>query len=243
MHSVLFGESLRSADCQLTQFLTNNGHEVTRWDGLGHRTETCCVPRDMFFVTGCSEQTFMASRVRLLRSERYYQPIICIAKRYSLSGTVSALNAGADDVVSEDVHSEELLCRISAAWRRSQMKPFVTTRLIGNIYQDLPTGTITGSDTMHKLTTKECEILDCLAEHQEECVSRERLMHRLYGVGDRPNPQILNVYMCKLRRKLHETSGGPVTILCIRDIGYMLSYSPEPISINSLSNRKYQYAA
>ncbi len=222
MHVLLLGQPIPDANYDLVQLFRNKGYHVTKFAGADQLSSLDNDRFDFIVVsenTGCTD---MISAVTELRRMTYQQPILCIAQRRSRPDSVRALNMGADDFVTAGVTSMELLCRVSAVLRRSNRRVRPAMKLIGNICFDQPLGKIAGSGKVFLLPKKEHELLNCLAERMGATVSRQRIMSRLYGHLDRPDPKILNVFVCKLRKRLLETSAGDVTVTSVRDEGYVL---------------------
>ncbi len=240
MHALLLGQPIRNEEYDLVQLLRDQGYDVTKTDGVDQLSSRDVDRFDFIVIsedTGC---TAMITEVIELRRMTYQQPILCIAQSRSRLGSVRALNMGADDFVTAGITSEELLCRVSAVLRRSNRCVRPSTRLIGNIYFDQPLGKIVGLGKVFLLPKKEHELLNCLVEKMGETVSRQRIMSRLYGQLDRPDPKILNVFVCKLRKRLLETSAGAVTVTSVRDEGYVLKQlsARTPQSYPERYNRK-----
>ena len=83
------------------------------------------------------------------------------------------------------------------------------------------------------LTTKEYEVLQLLATRQGTPITKDVFLSHLYGGMDEPDQKIIDVYICKLRRKLLEASGGKDYIETIWGRGYVLR-DPEPVRARSL---------
>ncbi len=113
------------------------------------------------------------------------------------------LNAGADDVLSLGMHDREIEARIRACVRRSVgLAQHIVTA--GPIEIDFQKAEVTVDGRRLHITRTEWGMLELLALHRGKPVSKERIMSHLYGGEDGPEQKIIDVYACKLRRKLGE---------------------------------------
>ena len=134
---------------------------------------------------------------------------------------VKGLGFGADDYLTKPFHKDELVARIQAIVRRSQghaQSVITTDDLVVNL--DQKTATIAGN-RVH-LTGKEYGMLEMLALRKGSTLTKEMILSQLYGGMDEPEIKIIDVFICKLRRKLANASGGKNYIETVWGRGYVL---------------------
>ena len=145
--------------------------------------------------------------LRKLRAARIATPILILSGLGSVEDKIKGLGLGADDFVAEPFHKNELVARIRALVRRSQghaQAQVVTGPLIVN----LDTKTVSIHDVRINLTAKEYQILELLSLRKGSTLTKEMFLNNLYGGMDEPEPKIIDVFICKLRKKLAGASHG-----------------------------------
>lgn len=168
--------------------------------------------------------------IRQLRDSKIQTPIICVTGRGGRDDLVRALNAGADDFMVKPFHKDELTARIRAVVRRC--KGFATSTVeIGDLIVHLDSRTVTVQGALVHLTGKEYQMLELMALRKGMTLSKEAIMNHLYGGRDEPELKIIDVFVCKLRKKLRacnsdflETVWGRGYVL--RDPGLLHVVSP-----------------
>lgn len=154
---------------------------------------------------------------KALRDAKVDAPVIVIS---DCANIVRELENGADDVLSPPLPSDEIFARIHAMVRRSQglSHPVVT---IDNMVLDLTTRMVTVNGLDVHLTGKEYQMLELLALRRGSVQTKERFLEYLYNTADRePETKIIDVYICKLRKKLADAKGPEIQTVWGR--GYML---------------------
>jgi two-component system cell cycle response regulator CtrA len=159
--------------------------------------------------------------VRALRLAKVKTPILILS---GLSGTedkVKGLGLGADDYLTKPFHRDEVVARIHAIVRRSRghAQSVVTT---GNLVVNLGALLVEVDGARVNLTGKEYQILEVLALRKGMTVSKEMFLNHLYGGMDEPEHKIIDIFICKLRKKLTNASGSRDYIETVWGRGYML---------------------
>jgi len=163
--------------------------------------------------------------LRKLRAARIETPILILSGLASLEDKIKGLGLGADDFVPKPFHKDELVARIRAIVRRSQghAQALVAT---GSLLVNLDTKTVSIDDVRINLTAKEYQILELLSLRKGSTLTKEMFLNNLYGGMDEPEPKIIDVFICKLRKKLAGASQGRNFIETVWGRGYVLR---EPI--------------
>jgi two-component system cell cycle response regulator CtrA len=159
--------------------------------------------------------------IRQLRTAKITTPILVMTGLGSVDDKVRALGLGADDYLTKPVHPTELAARIVALVRRSKgiARSIVTT---GGLTVDLDLKTAAFNGVELRITGKEYEMLELLALRKGMTVTKEMFLGHLYSGRDEPEIKIIDVFICKLRRKIADASGGLNFIGTIWGRGYTL---------------------
>lgn len=141
------------------------------------------------------------------------------------SGAASLiLKCGADDVQPAPIHSDEFVARLKALARRGTYNDHLFIRMPGCVY-DAETGNAENGDRKQHLTGTEARLLTALALDPSKIFSKADLMDHMYGGEDEPEQKIVDVLVCKLRRKLIEMNDGLDVIRTVWGRGYR--FEPE----------------
>ncbi|WP_199265644.1 response regulator [Alcaligenes faecalis] len=164
--------------------------------------------------------------IRDLRSW-VYSPILVLSAREREEEKVAALNAGADDYLVKPFGVPELLARIRALLRRSQLVPNVqaaSSRVrFGSVQVDLASHEVTrGGEAVH-LTPIEFRLLTALIRGHGKVLTHQHLLHETWGAAYSDRPHYLRVYMMQLRQKLEEDAAQPKYLLTELQVGYRLA--------------------
>ncbi|MNH28401.1 Transcriptional regulatory protein PhoP [compost metagenome] len=159
--------------------------------------------------------------IRQLRSQGKSFPILILTARGNWQDKVEGLAAGADDYVVKPFQFEELEARLNALLRRSS--GFVqSTIAAGPLLLDLNRKQATLDDQPLALTAYEYRILEYLMRHHQQVVAKDRLMEQLYPDDDERDPNVIEVLVGRLRRKL-EGNNGFKPIDTVRGLGYLFT--------------------
>ena len=159
--------------------------------------------------------------LRRLRSARVETPILILSGLSELDAKIKGLGIGADDYLTKPFDKRELIARIQAIVRRSRghsESVINTGRLTVNL--DSRTAEV-DSQPLH-LTGKEYAILELLSLRKGTTLTKEMFLNHLYGGMDEPEVKIIDVFICKLRKKLSTATGGQNYIETVWGRGYVL---------------------
>jgi two-component system cell cycle response regulator CtrA len=164
-----------------------------------------------------------------LRSASIKTPVMILSGRGQIDDKLKGLDGGADDYLTKPFDRRELLSRIQAVIRRS--KGHSSSRItIGKLVVNLDAQTVEVDGRTVHLTIKEYRIMELLAIRKGTTLTKEMFLNHLYGGMDEPEAKIIDVFICKLRKKLQEVTGGEDYIETVWGRGYMLK---DPVSAAS----------
>ncbi len=166
--------------------------------------------------------------LRQLRLARVETPILILSGSDDTESKIKGFGFGADDYLTKPFHREELVARIHAIIRRSKghSQSVIRTGQV-NVNLDAKTVDVMGS-TVH-LTGKEYQMLELLSLRKGTTLTKEMFLNHLYGGMDEPELKIIDVFICKLRKKLAEATGGANYIETVWGRGYVLR-DPAPVA-------------
>lgn len=172
-------------------------------------------------------------------------PVLILSALQSVQEKVRALGFGADDYMTKPFAGEELVVRLRALARRAEGHPSAIIK-VGDIQLNLDTQAIDVKGIPLELTGKEYQILEFLIMRKGATVTKNNFLNRLYNGMDEPEEKIIDVFMCKIRRKLEELLGrqGREYIETIWGRGYVLreptKSNLQPVSpvMNNVTNIK-----
>lgn len=166
--------------------------------------------------------------LKSLRASQVTTPVLILSGLCEINDKVKGLGFGADDYLTKPFSKAELLARIHAIVRRSQGHSESVIRT-GRLMVDLNNRTANvDGNTLH-LTGKEYSILELLSLRKGTTLTKEMFLNHLYGGLDEPELKIIDVFICKLRRKLASALGGESYIETVWGRGYVLR-DPSKIS-------------
>ena len=161
--------------------------------------------------------------LRTLRVSRIKTPTLILSGLDGIEDKVKALGGGADDYMIKPFHKDELVARIHTIVRRSKghAQSVIQT---GDLVVNLDTKTVEVNGARVHLTGKEYQMLELLSLRKSTTVSKEMFLNNLYGGVDEPEIKIIDVFICKLRKKLANASGGQDYIETVWGRGYVLRH-------------------
>ena len=164
--------------------------------------------------------------LRQLRFSWIETPILILSGEDGTESKLKGFGFGADDYMTKPFHREELVARIHAIIRRSKghAQSIIKT---GVIAVNLDAKTVEVDSSPVHLTGKEYQMLELLSLRKGTTLTKEMFLNHLYGGMDEPELKIIDVFICKLRKKLTEATGGGNHIETVWGRGYVLR-DPEP---------------
>jgi len=164
--------------------------------------------------------------LRQLRMARIETPVLILSGADDTENKLKGFGFGADDYLTKPFHREELVARIHAIIRRSKghSQAIINT---GKVSVNLDAKTVEADGKAVHLTGKEYQMLELLSLRKGTTLTKEMFLNHLYGGMDEPELKIIDVFICKLRKKLRNATGGDSYIETVWGRGYVLR-DPEP---------------
>ncbi|WP_424932386.1 response regulator transcription factor CtrA [Amaricoccus macauensis] len=159
--------------------------------------------------------------LRQLRLAKVETPILILSGADDTENKLKGFGFGADDYMTKPFHRQELIARIHAIVRRSKghAQSVITT---GKFTVNLDAKTVEVDGNPVHLTGKEYQMLELLSLRKGTTLTKEMFLNHLYGGMDEPELKIIDVFICKLRKKLSEATGGENYIETVWGRGYVL---------------------
>ncbi|KPP81641.1 MAG: two component signal transduction system controlling cell cycle response regulator CrtA [Oceanicaulis sp. HLUCCA04] len=159
--------------------------------------------------------------LKTLRLAKVDTPILILSGNADIDNKVRGLGSGADDYMTKPFHKEELIARIHAIVRRSKGHSQSIIRT-GEIAVNLDAKTVEVNSQRVHLTGKEYQMLELLSLRKGTTLTKEMFLNHLYGGMDEPELKIIDVFICKLRKKLEAATGAKAPIETVWGRGYVL---------------------
>lgn len=159
--------------------------------------------------------------LRRFRDARVDTPILILSGLSEMDDKIKGLGIGADDYLTKPFDKRELVARIQAVIRRSKGHSQSLVQ-VGDLNINLDSQLVTVKGKNVHLTGKEYSILELLALRLGTTLTKEVFLNHLYGGIDEPEAKIIDVFVCKLRKKIANATEGANYIETIWGRGYVL---------------------
>jgi two-component system, cell cycle response regulator CtrA len=166
--------------------------------------------------------------LRSLRLSKVNTPILILSGVAGVEDKVKGLGCGADDYMTKPFHKAELIARVHAIVRRSQGHAQSVIQTAGDLIVNVDAKTVHINQVRVHLTVKEYRMLELLSLRRGTTITKEMFLSQLYGGMDEPEIKIIDVFMCKVRKKLAEASNGKGYVETVWGRGYLLR-EPEAV--------------
>jgi two-component system, OmpR family, response regulator len=209
----------------VTRGLRGEGHAVDAvGDGAAALLQAAAYDYDAVVLDVMLPERDGFAVCRALRDRGCWAPVLMLTARTGVDDRIDGLDAGADDYLAKPFDFGELLARLRALIRRAPAER--PARLnVGDLVVDPATRRVTRAGTDVELTAREFAVLEYLARHPGEVISRTRLLDHVWDENYLGSTNIVDVYVGYLRRKLEQPFGRAL-IRTVRGVGFVLE--PEP---------------
>lgn len=160
------------------------------------------------------------SVLRQLRLSQIATPVLLLSARGEVDERVNGLNAGADDYLPKPFALPELLARVRALGRRSNV-PMPVTLKAANLYLNTHTREAVREGTRIELTSREYLLLEFLMRSAGRICSRSSILEQVWGYTFDPGTNLVDVYIGRLREKI-DSGFQPKLLHSVRGVGYVM---------------------
>ncbi len=164
------------------------------------------------------------SLIEELRRKKVNTPVIFLSAKRSVDDRIRGLQTGGDDYLTKPFAFSELLARVRALLRRVSGTPEPTRLKAGPLSLDLLKRDVLREEARVDLQPREFALLEYLMRHPGEAISKTTLLEHIWGYDFDPQTNVVDVLVCRLRKKLGAESGEEL-IHTIRGVGYVLKAS------------------
>lgn len=163
--------------------------------------------------------------VEALRQQGNRVPILVLSALDGVDDRILGLKRGGDDYLVKPFAFGELLARLDALIRRSQVQAAETTLVLGDLSVDLLAHKVARAGTPIALQPREFKLLEYLLRHANQVVTRTMLLENVWDYHFDPQTNVIDVHISKLRQKIDAPFGTPL-LKTVRNAGYMLTDRP-----------------
>jgi two-component system response regulator MprA len=192
---------------------------ATAADGAEALAAVAQAPVDLIILDVLMPMLNGLDTCRALRGRGDPTPVLVLTARDAIDDRVAGLEAGADDYLVKPFALRELLARVNALLRRA--KPIRDLLGYADLTLDLTSHTVARAGVPLILTKIEFALLELLIRNAEQVLSYDVITDRVWGYGEAPASNALQVFVALLRRKL-EVDGLPRLVHNVRGVGYVL---------------------
>jgi two-component system alkaline phosphatase synthesis response regulator PhoP len=208
----------------LSDRLSSEGYTVeTAGDGNTAITRATGEPFDIIVLDVMLPGRDGFEVAKTLRQQGVQTPILMLTARTQVVDRVVGLKLGADDYLTKPFETIELLARIEALLRRapSGSSGVALERYqFGDITVDVRKAEVTSHGRLLELSAKEFQLLRYFIEHRGATLSRDELLHQVWGYNATPSTRTVDVHVAWLRQKLEPNPRVPQYILTVHGLGY-----------------------
>jgi two-component system, OmpR family, alkaline phosphatase synthesis response regulator PhoP len=207
----------------LSDRLTAEGYQVeTAGDGETAISRGAGEPFDVIVLDVMLPKRDGFDVAKTLRQQGVQTPILMLTARGQVVDRVVGLKLGADDYLTKPFEMIELLARLEALLRRAPASTGVSLERyqFGDVQVDVRKAEVTRSGQPVEVSAKEFHLLRYFIEHRGATVSREELLHQVWGYQATPSTRTVDVHVAWLRQKLEPNPRVPQFILTIHGLGY-----------------------
>jgi two-component system alkaline phosphatase synthesis response regulator PhoP len=207
----------------LSDRLASEGYQVeTAGDGNSAIARATGEPFDIIILDVMLPGRDGFDVARTLRQQGIRTPILMLTARGEVVDRVVGLKLGADDYLTKPFEMMELLARLEALLRRAPASAGVSLERyqFGDVRVDVRKAEVTRNGSAVDLSAKEFHLLRYFIEHRGATISRDELLHQVWGYQSTPSTRTVDVHVAWLRQKLEPNPRIPQFILTVHGLGY-----------------------
>ena len=207
----------------LSDRLAAEGYQVeTAGDGNTAVTRATGEPFDVILLDVMLPGRDGFEVAKTLRQQGIKTPILMLTARSQVVDRVVGLKLGADDYLTKPFEMIELLARLEALLRRAPSTGGISLERyqFGDVTVDVRKAEVTKNGSIIELSAKEFHLLRYFIEHRGATLSREELLHQVWGYQNTPSTRTVDVHVAWLRQKLEPNTRIPQFILTVHGLGY-----------------------
>lgn len=207
----------------LSDRLAAEGYQVeTAADGNTAVTRATGEPFDVILLDVMLPGRDGFEVAKTLRQQGIKTPILMLTARSQVVDRVVGLKLGADDYLTKPFEMIELLARLEALLRRAPSTGGISLERyqFGDVTVDVRKAEVTRGGSIIELSAKEFHLLRYFIEHRGATLSREELLHQVWGYQNTPSTRTVDVHVAWLRQKLEPNTRIPQFILTVHGLGY-----------------------
>lgn len=159
-----------------------------------------------------------AKLLQVLRQTKCATPVLVVTAKDQVEERIKLLDLGADDYITKPFDFGELEARVRAILRRSQGQAQDLIEF-GNVSLNLRTCVVQVDEQAVELKQREFRLLEIFMNHPKQVLSKEVLIDHIYGFDEAPSPNVIEIYVARLRKTLSKAS---IHIRTIRGLGYLI---------------------
>ena len=167
------------------------------------------------------------SLIEAVRRQKLTMPVIILSAKRSVDDRLRGLRIGGDDYLVKPFAMAELVARVQALLRRSAGSTEPTQLEVGDLRIDLLSRQVTRGGSVIELRPREFALLEFLARHSGQVVSKTMILSRIWNYTFDPRTNVVDVLVCRLREKI-DRNYEPKLLQTRRGMGYVLSPQPQP---------------
>ena len=205
----------------LSRGLSEEGHVVDVCsEGLQALSQAQDVAYDVIVLDWMLPDMDGLNVLRAWRKRNLQTPVLMLTARVTIGERVTGLRAGADDYLPKPFAFDELLARLEALHRRGACSP--VTLAIGGLRLDVRARALCAGSLSSALTAREFKLCATLLAHAGDVLTRSELLRQVWGEDFDGEPNVVDVYIGYVRRKLAALAGHTAAIETVRGLGYRL---------------------
>ena len=211
----------------LNRGLSEAGHVVDTADNGNSGLSLACDPKyDVMVIDRMLPGCDGLAVIQAVRDAGLSTPVLILSALGEVNDRVTGLQQGGDDYLVKPFAFSELLARLDALVRRTDIESTATRLVVSDLEMDLLAREVTRAGQHIELQPREFHLLEYLMRHQGHVVTRTMLLEQVWDYNFDPQTNVIDVHVSRLRRKIDRGFDAPL-IQTVRGAGYVLRASEE----------------